>query len=157
MATTTTALSRSSKSQLSLHEQARGFSHKFSINYDDVNNGTTDGDVELVQLGTSPSKFVVDRCLVNVRTAFAGTTAFTLTVGTTTTADLYVTSQSVKTQGVLVSVPTSAALKQVTAATVLTATFTNATGGSPSALTAGDADIYLNIIDLTNPTVSGLG
>jgi len=30
--------------------------------------------------------------------------------------------------------------------------FTNATGGSPSALTAGDLDIYLNIIDVgTDP------
>ena len=157
MADTATTLGRSSKSTLSLQEQARGFSHKFTINYDDVNTGTGATDTETVTLGTTPSKWYVDKALVNVRTAFAGTTAFALTVGTTTTADLFVTSQSVKTQGVLLSVPTSAAIKQVTAATSLTAVFTNATGGSPSALTAGVVDIYLNIVDLTRPTVDGLG
>ena len=37
-----------------------------------------------------------------------------------------------------------------TATKNLVAVFTNATGGSPSALTAGALDIYLNIVDLTN-------
>jgi hypothetical protein len=37
----------------------------------------------------------------------------------------------------------------------MVAVFTNATGGSPSALTAGELDIYLNIIDLT--TIEKLG
>lgn len=157
MADTAVTLGRSSKSTLSLQEQARGFSHKFTINYDDVNNGTGSTDTETVTLGTTPSKWVVDKALVNVRTAYAGTTALTIKVGTTTTADLFVTAQTVLTQGVLLSVPTSAALKQVTAATSLVATFTNATGGSPSALTAGDVDIYLNIIDLTVPATNGLG
>ena len=92
MADTATTLGRSAKSTLSLQEQARGFSHKFTINYDDVNNGTGNADTETVTLGTTPAKWYVDKALVNVRTAFAGTTAFSLAVGTTTTADLFVTA-----------------------------------------------------------------
>ena len=101
-------------------------------------------------LGTLPSTWVVENALVNVSTAFAGTTAFTLVVGTTTTTNAFITSTSVLTAGVIGS-PLSAALTNATgtASKDLVAVLTNATGGSPSALTAGALDIYLNIIDLS--------
>ena len=150
MADTAVTISRSKAYNLSLHEQARGFSHKFTINSSDVALGTGSTDTVTVTLGALPSNFVINNALVNVSTAFAGTTAFTVQVGTTTATTALVTAQSVKTAGVLAGVPTTATLVKATATTNLVAVFTNATGGSPSALTAGALDIYVNIVDLTN-------
>ena len=98
---------------------------------------------------------MLNNALVNITTAFAGTTGFTVQVGTTTSSTALVTAQSVKTAGVLAGVPTTATLVKGTATANLVAVFTNATGGSPSALTAGALDIYLNIVDLSDPTKLG--
>jgi hypothetical protein len=149
MADTAITISRARTNNLSLQEQARGFSHKFSIPYGDVALGTGSTDTVTVTLGALPSNWVINNALVNVSTAFAGTTAFTVQVGTTTATTALVTAQSVKTAGVLAGVPTTATLIKATATTNLVAVFTNATGGSPSALTAGALDIYLNIVDLS--------
>lgn len=151
MADTAVTISRTRVSQLSLQEQARGFSHKFNVKSSDVALGTGSTDTVTVTLGSLPSKYVVNNALVNITTAFAGTTAFTVKVGTTTTTDNMVTAQSVLTAGVLAGVPTTATIRTATASANLVAIFTNATGGSPSALTAGELDIYLNIVDLTQP------
>ena len=148
MADTAVTISRSKAYNLSLHEQARGFSHKFTINSSDVALGTGSTDTVTVTLGALPSNFVINNALVNVSTAFAGTTAFTVQVGTTTATTALVTAQSVKTAGVLAGVPTTATLVKATATTNLVAVFTNATGGSPSALTAGALDIFVNILDM---------
>ena len=94
---------------------------------------------------------VLNNALVNITTAFTGTTAFSIQVGTTTTTNSLVTAQSVLTAGVLAGVPTTATIRTATATANLVAIFTNATGGSPSALTAGELDIYLNIVDLSQP------
>ena len=56
---------------------------------------------------------------------------------------------------VLAGLATTATIVKGTASVNLVATFTNATGGSPSALTAGALDIYLNIVDLSDPTKLG--
>ena len=89
---------------------------------------------------------------INIKTAFAGTTAMTVVVGTTTSTNAFVTSQSILTAGALVGALSTAAISTATATKNMVAVFTNATGGSPSALTAGDLDIYLNIIDVgTDP------
>ncbi|MGA0073361.1 MAG: hypothetical protein ACO3K0_12025 [Steroidobacteraceae bacterium] len=149
MADTAVTISRNRTSQLSLQEQARGFSHKFTVKSSDVALGTGSSDTVTVTLGTLPAKWAVNNALVNISTAFAGTTAFTVVVGTTTTTNSFITSQSVLTAGVLAGVPTTATVRTATAAANMVAVFTNATGGSPSALTAGELDIYLNIIDLT--------
>jgi hypothetical protein len=117
--------------------------------------GTGSTDTVTVTLGTLPAKWAINNALVNISTAFAGTTAFTVVVGTTTTTNSFITSQSVLTAGVLAGVPTTATVRTATAAANMVAVFTNATGGSPSALTAGELDIYLNIIDLT--TIDKLG
>ena len=150
MANTNVTIARSKAYNLSLQEQTRGYSHKFHVDYSDVNSGTGASDTVTLTLGTLPSTWVVENALVNVSTAFAGTTAFTVVVGTTTTTNAFITSTSVLTAGVIGS-PLSAALTNATATSSkdLVAVFTNATGGSPSALTAGALDIYLNIIDLS--------
>jgi hypothetical protein len=155
MADTAVTISRNRTSQLSLQEQARGFSHKFTVKSSDVALGTGSSDTVTVTLGTLPAKWAINNALVNISTAFAGTTAFTVVVGTTTTTNSFITSQSVLTAGVLAGVPTTATVRTATAAANMVAVFTNATGGSPSALTAGELDIYLNIIDLT--TIEKLG
>ena len=155
MADTAVTIARADTSQLSLQEQARGFSHKFHVDYSDVAYGAGSSDTVTMTLGALPSNYVLNNALVNITTAFAGTTAFTVQVGTTTSSTALVTAQSVKTAGVLAGVPTTATLIKATATANLVAVFTNATGGSPSALTAGALDIYLNIVDLSDPTKLG--
>ena len=155
MADTAVTISRADTSQLSLQEQARGFSNKFHVDYTDVALGTGSTDTVTLTLGALPSNFVLNNSLVNITTAFAGTTAFSVNVGTTSSTSALVTAQSVKTAGVLTGVPTTAALVKGTASVNLVAIFTNATGGSPSALTAGALDIYLNIVDLSDQTKLG--
>ena len=155
MADTAVTIPRADLSQLSLQEQARGFSNKFHVDYSDVALGTGSTDTVTMTLGALPSNFVINNALVNITTAFAGTTAFSVNVGTTSSTSALVTAQSVKTAGVLAGVPTTATLIKGTASVNLVAIFTNATGGSPSALTAGALDIYLNIVDLSDQTKLG--
>ena len=155
MADTAVTITRADLSQLSLQEQARGFSNKFHVDYPDVALGAGASDTVTMTLGTLPSNFVINGALVNITTAFAGTTAFSINVGTTSSTSALVTAQSVKTAGVLAGVPTTATIVKGTASVNLVAIFTNATGGSPSALTAGALDIYLNIVDLSDPTKLG--
>ena len=155
MADTAVTIARADTSQLSLQEQSRGFSNKFHGDYSDVALGAGASDTVTMTLGALPSNFVMNNALVNITTAFAGTTAFSVNVGTTSSTSALVTAQSVKTAGVLAGVLTNAAIVKGTASVSLVATFTNATGGSPSALTAGALDIYLNIVDLSDPTKLG--
>lgn len=155
MAETAVTIARADLSQLSLQEQARGFSNKFHVDYSDVAFGSGSSDTVLMTLGTLPSNFVINNALVNITTAFAGTTAFSVNIGTTSSTSALVTAQSVKTAGVLAGLATTATIVKGTASVNLVATFTNATGGSPSALTAGALDIYLNIVDLSDPTKLG--
>ena len=155
MADTAITITRANLSQLSLQEQARGFSNKFHVDYSTVALGSGNADTVTMTLGALPSNFVLNNALVNITTAFAGTTAFSVNVGTTSSTSALVTAQSVKTAGVLAGVPTTATLVKGTASVNLVAIFTNATGGSPSALTAGALDIYLNIVDLSDPTKLG--
>ena len=152
MADTAVTIARARTASLSLEEQARGFSQKYTVNYADIAFGSGSSDTVTLTLGALPAKWVVNNALVNIRTAFYGTTAMSVVVGTTTTTNSFVTSQSILTAGVLAGVPTTATIRTATATASMVAVFTNATGGSPSALTAGDLDIYLNIIDVgTDP------
>ena len=155
MADTAVTIARADTSQLSLQEQSRGFSNKFHVDYSDVAFGSGSSDTVVMTLGALPSNFVMNNALVNITTAFAGTTAFSVNVGTTSSTSALVTAQSVKTAGVLAGVLTNATIVKGTASVNLVATFTNATGGSPSALTAGALDIYMNIVDLSDPTKLG--
>ena len=152
MADTAITIARNRTTSLSLEEQARGFSHKFNVQSSDIAYGSGATDTVTLTLGALPAKYVVDRALINIKTAFAGTTAMTVVVGTTTSNNAFVTSQSILTAGVLNGVLGGLYISTATATKNMVAVFTNATGGSPSALTAGDLDIYLNIIDVgTDP------
>lgn len=152
MADTAVTIARARTSTLSLEEQARGFSNKFTVNYADIAFGSGATDTVTMTLGALPTKWVVNNALVNIRTAFAGSGGLAVIVGTTTSTNTFVTSQSVLTAGVLAGVPTTATIRTATASVSMVATFTNSVSGSPSVLTAGDLDIYLNIIDVgTDP------
>lgn len=149
MADTAITISSARVSPLSLEEQAAtGFNSKFRVLYSDIAYGTGSTDTVTLTLGSTPTKWIVDKAMVNVTTAFAGTTALNITVGTTSNASAFVTSTSVLTAGVLGVagfVPATVTASSSTSAVSMKATFTNATGGSPSALTAGALDIYLNV------------
>lgn len=153
MADTAITINDDRVSPLSVQEQAAtGFNKKFRVLASDIAYGTGSSDTVTVTLGTTPTKWYVDRTMVNVATAFAGTTALTVVVGTTSDADAFVTSTSVLTAGVIGVAgfaPVTVTNATATSAVSLKATFTNATGGSPSALTAGTLDIYLRLADTT--------
>lgn len=128
-----------------------GFNVKFRILGSDiaVSTATTATDTVTMTLGTTPVNYYIDKGLVSITTAFAGTTALTLTVGTTSSTAALISSTSVLTAATLnqtVGTPIMTNLK-ATAAVNLVAIFTNATGGSPSAITAGQLDLYMNIQD----------
>ena len=146
MATYTVTLSSARKTVLTDVERAvTGFSHKFSVPYSDLTSAgaTTATDVVTLTLGATPGLWAVNNALVNVTTAYAGTTALTVAVGTTTATTAFVTAVTIKT---VAAIQMASALPVLTSATATTsksmvATFTNATGGSISALTAGQLDI----------------
>lgn len=148
MADTAITVSRARVSPLSLQEQAAtGFNTKFKVLYSDILYGTGSTDTVTMSLGATPTGWYVDHAQVDVRTAFAGTTALTLAVGTTTSTVAFVSAQSVLSQGQLEQ---AAALPVLTNATTtgsvgLRAVFTNADGGAPASLTAGELDIYLRL------------
>jgi hypothetical protein len=155
MATSTIAINDDRVTPLSNQEQATtGFNAKFSVLASDIaaSGLTGSSDIVIITLGNSPAKWYVDRAMVNVSTAFAGTTAMTIIVGSTSDNDAFVTSTSVLTAGVIGTAgfaPVTVTNSSSTSAVSLQATFTNATGGSPSALTAGALDIYLRVKDTT--------
>jgi hypothetical protein len=153
MADTAITINSARVSQLSADEAAQsGFNVKYRILYSDILYGTGSTDTVSVTLGATPTSWYVDHATVNVPTAFAGTTALTLAVGTTTSTVAFVSAQDVKVTGVLEQAAALPVLTNATgtAAVNMVATFTNATGGSPSALTAGAADIYLRVINTGN-------
>lgn len=148
MADTAITIARARVSPLSLDELAGfGFNTKFNVLYSDILYGTGSTDTVTMTLGATPAGWYVDKAQVNVKTAFAGTTALTLAVGTTTSTTAFISAQDVKAQGQLEMASTVPILTNATATTSLSlvATFTNATGGSPSELTAGELDIYLRL------------
>ena len=122
MADTAVTIARADTSQLSLQEQSRGFSNKFHVDYSDVAFGSGSSDTVTMTLGALPSNFVMNNALVNITTAFAGTTAFSVNVGTTSSTSALVTAQSVKTAGVLAGVLTNAAIVKGTASVSLVVT-----------------------------------
>lgn len=161
MATYAVTLASARKTVLTDIERAvTGFSHKFTVLAADLTSAgaTTATDVVTLTLGATPALWAVDKALVNVTTAYAGTTALTMTVGTTSSVSAFVTSQSVLTVAALGMASGVPALTNATATSSLSmvATLTNATGGSISALTAGQLDIFLNILNTAGGGVGTL-
>ena len=132
-----------------------GFTHKFVIDYTAINDSswTTDGDTVTVTLGSTPSKFLVDKAAVYIATAFATDGTLTLQVGTDGDPDNFIDAQDAKTNAWILA-DTSATVKTEAgsfgdASDVLVARFTTqGSTGAPSDITAGSAEIYLGLIDL---------
>ncbi len=150
MADTAITVSSARVSPISVQGQAAtGFNTKYTILYSDIAYGTGSTDTVTLTLGSTPAGWYVDKAQLNVRTAFAGTTALSLTVGTTSSTSAFITAQSIITAGQKNGVSTLPVLTNASGTTSLSmvAVFTNATGGSPSALTAGAADLYLRLVE----------
>jgi len=147
MATANVTLDNARKSVLSNQERAQGFTHKYTIKYTDIDEGSGSSDDVVVALGNTPTDFVISKTLVNTRVAFAGTGGLSIQVGTDGDPNNFITATSVLTAGPLISAigaaPVTLAGTFAVAADALIATFTNSSSGSPSALSAGELDIYL--------------
>lgn len=152
MATYTYTLTSARKTLLTDIERAVcGFSHKFTVPFSDLTGtaATTATDALTITLGATPGFWLVDKALVNVTTAWAGTGGLALTVGTTGTTNAFVTSTSVLT---IAAIPMAAALPILTNSTATTsstmvATLTNSVSGSIAAATAGQMDIFINLLN----------
>jgi len=147
MANTYVTLDNARKSVLSNQEREQGFTHKYTIKYTDIDEGSGSSDTVTVSLGDTPTDFVISKTLVNIRTAFAGTGGLSIQVGTDGDPNNFITATSVLTAGPLISAigaaPVTLAGTFAVASDALEALFTNSSSGSPSALTAGELDIYL--------------
>ena len=153
MADTAIVVSPTRVSPLSVDEIAnQGFSVKYNVLFSDIAYGTGSTDTVTMTLGATPTGFYIDRALGLVSTAFAGTTSLTAQVGTTSSTAALISAQSIKSAGALEMVSTVPILTNATATTSvnLVAIFTNADGGSPSALTAGEMSIYLHVVSFSD-------
>jgi len=147
MANTDVTLDSARKDVLSNQERAQGYTHKYKIKYTDIDEGSGSSDTVTVSLGDTPTDFVISKTMVNVTTAFAGTGALAIEVGTDDDPNNFITSTSVAAVGPIITgagaAPTTLAGTFAAASNALEAKFTNSSSGSPSALTAGELDIYL--------------
>ena len=147
MANTDVTLDNARKSVLSNQERAQGFTHKYTIKYTDIDEGSGSSDTVTVTLGATPTDFIISKAMVNITTAFAGTGGLSIQVGTDGDPNNFITATSVLTAGPLISAvgaaPVTLAGTFAVASDALEALFTNSSSGSPSALSAGELDIYL--------------
>jgi len=152
MATTNNTLADAQKSVLSAQARAySGFTHKWTVKYTDVDDGSGATDDIILALGNTPANFIITRAMVNVTTAFDGTAGtFKIEVGTDGTDNNFIAAADVKTAGPIIddagAVPNTLVGSFAATADALTATFTNASSGAPEDLTAGELDIYLAMI-----------
>jgi hypothetical protein len=115
--------------------------------------GPTQGDTVTVTLGSTPTKFLVDKAAVNISTAFATTGTLTIQVGTDGDPDNFVDAQDAKTAAVLAgaagAIPVTEAGSYGIASDVLVARFTTqGSTGAPADITAGVAEVFLSVKDL---------
>lgn len=134
-----------------------GFTHRFRIPFDILNDAawTGQGDTVTVTLGSTPAKFLVDKALVNISTAFATTGTLTIQVGTDGDPDNFVDAQDAKTAATLAgaagALPVTEAGSYGVASDVLVARFTTqGSTGAPADITAGVAEVFLSIKDLSD-------
>ena len=151
MANTDVTLGDTRKTVLSNQERAQGYTHKWKIKYTDIDEGSGSSDTVPVSLGDTLTDFVISKAMINVTTAFAGTGAMTVQVGTDGDPNNYITAITILTAGPTISgagaAPATLAGSFAVAADDLEALFTNSSSGSPSALTAGEMDVYLAMHD----------
>ena len=156
---TATSASNGVKIELLSAETTRqtGFTHRFRIPFDVINTSTwtTQGDTVTVTLGSTPTKFLVDKALVNISTAFATTGTLTIQVGTDGDPDNFIDAQDAKTAAVLIgsqgAEPVTEAGTVGVASDVRVARFTTqGATGAPSDITAGVAEILLSVVDIND-------
>ena len=147
MANTDVTLGSARKSTLSNQARAQGFTHKFKILYTDIDEGSGSSDTVTVALGDTPTDFIVTKALINVTTAFAGTGAMTVQIGTDGDPNNYITATSILAVGPTIAgagaAPVTLAGSFAAASDALEALFTNSSSGAPEDLSAGEMDIYL--------------
>ena len=150
MANTDVTLDSTRITTLSNQERAQGFTHKYTVKYTDIDEGSGSSDTVTVTLGNTPTDFVITKAMINVTTAFAGTGALTVEFGTDGDPNGFITSTSVAAVGPIATqagaVPAAAGACAGAASDVIEALFTNSSSGSPSALTAGELDIYIGML-----------
>jgi hypothetical protein len=150
MANTAITISPTRVTPLSEQEvAATGFNARFRVLSTDILYGTGATDTVTVTLGATPAKWYIDKAGVNISTAFAGITVASIIVGTTSSTAALTSSASILTAAFLNQTVGTPVLTNTTAtASVnLVATFTAAGTGGPAALTAGQLDIYLNLVN----------
>ena len=150
MADTAITISPTRVTPLSEQEvSATGFNARFRVLSTDILYGTGATDTVTMTLGATPAKWYIDKAGVNISTAFAGITAATIIVGTTSSTAALTSSTTLLTAAFLnqaVGVPVLTNTTG-TASRNLVATFTAAGTGGPAALTAGQLDIYLHLVN----------
>lgn len=139
---------------LTNQERTNGFTHKWKIKYTDIDEGSGATDTVTASLMASPVDFVVTKAAINVVTAFTGSGGLAVEVGTDGDPNNFITSTSVLTAGPTITgagaTPTTLAGSFAAASDAIEALFTNSVSGSPSALTAGEIDIYLGVLNLND-------
>ena len=103
MANTDVTIADAQKGILSNQARAQGFTHKFTILYTDIDEGSGSTDTVTAVLGNTPTDFVVTKAMVNVTTAFAGTGGLTIQVGTAGDPNGFITATSVLAAGPIAS------------------------------------------------------
>jgi hypothetical protein len=158
MANYNVTMPRSQVSVLPLPSNTLGFNRKFTVKFSDIKVAAATGatDTITVQLGDVPAPWLVAQAMGVVRTAFAGAGGLTVQVGTSGTANAFLAATSILTTGIKAnsggvgSVGTLASSHDYTTAGSFQLVFTNSVSGSPSALTAGEVDVYITVV---NPTL----
>ena len=156
MAAISYTLTSARKFPLSDIERINGFNVKFSLPYTDfagsASTATAATDVVTIALGATPAQWIVDKACINVTTAYAvtGTQTITVSLGTTTNISAFITAKSLTTIALLTPSTGLNTVETVTQSSAtstigLVATVTNAAANSLSTVTAGQADIYLNV------------
>ena len=155
MANTSGTITSRQISRLSANEAAAyNCNTKFTVKYTDITaaNSTGNASTVTIKLGDTPAIWQIDNCIVNVTTAVAGANAACtvgIGTGTNTTAILAaVSAVALKPYAPLYGVNDMANC-YASATTCLKMLFTQVgASGNLGDATAGQWDVYLNIIDL---------
>ncbi len=159
MANYTVALAGANISPLIRPEQSQGgYTMRYQIPYTaiSVSGASASADTATVTLGTTPTTWIASSLLVDIPVAFAGVSALTCTIGSTTTATAFASSFSVLTAGVYqppngpntVATPASSTgVASVTYQAVFT--IGAGTSGNLATLTSGFMTILLGLYDPT--------
>jgi hypothetical protein len=137
---------------LSMQERARtGFSHKINITYADLTDtaGLTKTLKLLPDTGSCAAGFCVQRSAIRVKTFFSGgaVASMTASVGDSGSGTRFHNAHNCFTAGVSFALATTA--NMYTAADYVRVLFT-ATTGNLNVLTAGELEIYIHALQLTD-------